>query len=92
MPRGDLAGCVDVLKKYEYNGTRLVANDALSKLTVEGAGMQRQSGVAAKLFSALAEKNIGIFIITTSETEISFCVDTKKAKDAIGVVSEAFSL
>jgi aspartokinase len=54
--------------------------------------MQQQTGVAAKLFGALAGKDIGIAIITTSETNISFCVETSKAVDAISVVAEAFCL
>ena len=92
MPRSDINACVEALKPYVTGAAEIIANDTLTKLTVEGAGMQRQSGVASRLFGALAEKNISIYIITTSETEISFCVDTNKAKDAISVVSEAFCL
>ncbi|MGI5849005.1 MAG: ACT domain-containing protein [Christensenellales bacterium] len=92
MQHSDLNKCTEILKKFGNNQLRIIANTSLSKLTVEGAGMQRQSGVASKLFGALAEKNIGIYIITTSETKICFCVDSEKAIDAISVVSEAFSL
>lgn len=92
MPHSDIKECASALKKHMYGDTKIITDESLTKLTVEGAGMQRQSGVAAKLFGALAEKEIGIYIITTSETKISFCVDSKKAKDAITVVSEAFSL
>lgn len=92
MPNSDIKECAGALKKYAYSDTKIIINENLAKLTVEGAGMQRQSGVASKLFGALAEKDIGIYIITTSETKISFCVDSLKSKDAIKVVSEAFSL
>lgn len=92
LPHSDVAECVKSLKKHAYGATKIITDESLTKLTVEGAGMQRQSGVASKLFGALAEKDIGIYIITTSETKISFCVDSKKAKDAVSVVSEAFSL
>ena len=71
---------------------KIIAGESLSKLTVEGPGMEHQSGVASRLFGALAEKNIGISIITTSETKISFCVDSDKSTEAIGVVAEAFCL
>jgi len=92
VPQSDLAECVSALKKHSYGAAKIITDESLTKLTVEGAGMQRQSGVAARLFGALAEKDIGIYIITTSETKISFCVDSAKEKDAIAAVSEAFSL
>ncbi len=92
LPRINLSECLKVIEPYKKEGTQIIENASLSKLTVEGAGMKRQSGVAARLFGALAEKNIGIAIITTSETNISFCVDTVKAPDAISVVAEAFCL
>lgn len=92
MPRGDLESCKNILKKYEGEGARIVAHASLSKLTVEGAGMQRQYGVASKLFGALAAKDISIDIITTSETKISFCVNAARALEAVSAVTKAFSL
>lgn len=92
LPRADLKSCLRVIAKYKKECAEIIETSSLSKLTVEGAGMQQQTGVAAKLFGALAEKNIGIAIITTSETNISFCIETSKAADAISVVAEAFCL
>lgn len=92
MPISDINDCSELLNKYIAGGTKIITDTKLSKLTIEGAGMQRQSGVASRLFGSLAEKEIGIYIITTSETKISFCVDTSKAKDAVSAVSKAFSL
>ena len=92
MPRGDLETCISILQKFELDGMHIIASASLSKLTVEGAGMQRQYGVASKLFEALAGRNIGIDIITTSETKISFCVDAARADEAVTAVAEAFSL
>lgn len=92
LPEKDLGDCVRIVNKYACGETQIIESSGLCKLTVEGAGMQHQSGVAAKLFGALAEKNIGISIITTSETVISFCVDGSDANNAISVVAEAFCL
>ena len=92
LPEKDLEDCVRIAEKYACGETQIIESSGLCKLTVEGAGMQHQSGVAAKLFGALAEKNIGISIITTSETVISFCVDGCDANSAISVVAEAFCL
>jgi aspartokinase len=92
LPREDLESCLAIIRKYEKNGARILSNASLSKLTVEGAGMQRQYGVASKLFGALAARDIGIDIITTSETKISFCVDEALSDRAISAVTKAFSL
>lgn len=92
LAEDDLEKCVDVVKKYATGETQIVQSGGLCKLTVEGAGMQHQSGVAARLFGALAEKDIGIYIITTSETIISFCVEAATTSNAISVVAEAFCL
>lgn len=57
----------------------------LTKLTLEGTGMALQHGVASRLLSALRRANIHVWLITTSETRIEFCVD---AVDAIKAVEE----
>ncbi|MBQ9942166.1 MAG: 4-hydroxy-tetrahydrodipicolinate reductase [Christensenellaceae bacterium] len=64
----------------------------LAKLTVEGMGMERKHGVAARLFSVLAERNVEVYVISTSETKISFCVDEADAKVAAATISEVFRL
>ncbi len=57
----------------------------MTKLTLEGSGMALQHGVASRLLSALRKAHIHIWLITTSETRIEFCVD---AIDAIRAVKE----
>ena len=92
MSGSDMDACISMLQKYACDSTSVISHSALSKLTMEGAGMQRQSGVASRLFGALAGSGIGIYIITTSDTNISFCIDTEKTKDAIRVIAKEFSL
>ena len=92
MTHSDVETCIAALRKYENDETAVITNSSLSKLIVEGAGMQRQSGVASRLFGALAGNGINIYIITTSDTNISFCVDTEKAKDAVSVIADEFSI
>jgi len=92
LPRAELKRSLEQLEKYKKDGVEIIATDALSKLTVEGPGMERQSGVAARLFGALAEKGIAISIITTSETKISFCVESERSTEAVGIVASAFYL
>lgn len=57
----------------------------MTKLTLEGSGMALQHGVASQLLSSLRKSSIHIWLITTSETRIEFCVD---AIDAIRAVKE----
>jgi aspartate kinase len=62
------------------------AYENISKLSVVGLGMNSQSGVAAKVFNLLAENNIPVSIVTTSEIKISYVIspdDQKKAIEAI---------
>ena len=49
----------------------------LVKLTVEGLGMERQSGIAAKVFALTGELGVSPHLVTTSPTEISLLIDAK---------------
>ncbi|HBM86792.1 MAG TPA: aspartate kinase, partial [Opitutae bacterium] len=67
------------------------AND-LAKVSVVGVGMRSHSGVAAKLFEALAEASVNIQLVSTSEIKISVGIDPKDAEDATRIVHAAFGL
>jgi len=67
-------------------------DDDVSKISVVGAGMATQSGVAERMFRALAEKGINILMITTSEIKISVLVERQFAQEALRAVHEAFTL
>ncbi|MAT15874.1 MAG: aspartate kinase [Planctomyces sp.] len=64
----------------------------LSKVSAVGRGMLTHSGVAAQMFKALADQNISISLITTSEIKISALVDREDAVKAINAVHAGFSL
>ncbi len=53
-----------------------------TKILLKGDGMRVESGVAAELFTVLADANIQVKLITTAETEISCLVDIKDAEKA----------
>ena len=55
-------------------------------------GMKTHSGVAATLFQALADANINIELITTSEIKISVVIDEDRADEAARVAHAAFKL
>jgi len=54
--------------------------------------MRTHSGVAAKMFGALAKHNINIMMISTSEIKISCIVDSKYTELAVRVLHDAFDL
>ena len=62
------------------------------KVSVVGVGMKSHSGVAAKAFTALAENNINIQMISTSEIKVSMVIHEKYGELAIRVLHEAFEL
>jgi aspartate kinase len=67
-------------------------DDDVSKVSVVGAGMATQSGVAHTMFRALADQQINIQMITTSEIKISVLVDRAHSQQALRTVHEAFQL
>jgi aspartate kinase len=64
----------------------------IAKVSVVGIGMRSHSGVAAKMFRALASKKINIEMISTSEIKISVVVGSENAENAVKVLHDAFGL
>lgn len=64
----------------------------IAKVSVVGVGMRSHSGVAAKMFSALASKKINIEMISTSEIKISCVIGRKYADIAVRAIHKAFGL
>ncbi|MBU1808244.1 MAG: ACT domain-containing protein, partial [Candidatus Omnitrophica bacterium] len=55
-------------------------------------GMRSHSGIAAKMFEALAEKGINIGMISTSEIKISCVVNAKYGQEAVRAIHSKFNL
>lgn len=66
--------------------------DRVAKVSVVGIGMRSNSGVAAQMFTALAENGVNIQLISTSEIKISVAIDLEKADQAVRVIHSAFGL
>jgi len=62
------------------------------KVSIVGVGMRSHAGVAAKMFSSLADEGINIMMISTSEIKISCVVSSKYAELAVRVLHDAFEL
>ena len=71
---------------------RAVYEDDLAKVSAVGVGMRVHTGVAERMFAALAEAGINIQNITTSEIKISCLIERRKGKRALRLVHDAFDL
>lgn len=67
-------------------------DEEVSKVSVVGLGMARQTGVARKMFRSLADAGVNILAITTSEIKISVLIARSQAQMALRVVHRAFEL
>ena len=79
-----------VAKDLKAEGT--IYADDVAKVSIVGVGMISQSGVAARMFQALAKENINIDMISTSEIKISCVVKAGQGKKAVQVLHKKFDL
>lgn len=88
----NLDEAVEVLRENQKRLTfhSIQADTEIAKLSVVGAGMVSNPGVAAKLFEALYNENINVEMISTSEIRITVIVDAKDGERAMNAVHEAF--
>lgn len=70
----------------------VVLDKKICKVSLVGVGMRSHAGVASKMFKALADENINIEIITTSEIKISVVIDEKYLELAVRALHSAFEL
>ena len=76
----------------QLSGSGIICDDNVSKVSIVGAGMQTNPGVASKMFEALAEAGINIQMISTSEIKISVLVALEDSDRAVKSIHEAFDL
>ncbi|HEX4142315.1 MAG TPA: aspartate kinase [Pirellulales bacterium] len=76
----------------ELQAKRVSHDDDVAKVSVVGRGMARQTGVARRMFHALADAGTNIQMISTSEIKISVLVSRSQATSALRTVHQAFEL
>ena len=76
----------------EIGADRLEVDEDVAKVSIIGVGMISHSGVAARMFSVLAQEGINIMMISTSEIKISCVVKEKYTELAVTVLHSAFGL
>ena len=90
----DLQKTLDLLEENKdfIKAREVKSRSDVSKVSIVGAGMVNNSGVAAKMFEALYEAHININMIATSEIKISVIVDQKDAEAAVVAIHDKFLL
>ncbi|MFO7159884.1 MAG: aspartate kinase [[Clostridium] cellulosi] len=73
-----------------FKGKSITYDDHISKVSIVGAGMESNPGVAAKMFEALYDANINIQMISTSEIKISVLIDRDDSEKAVKAIHERF--
>lgn len=94
VPKVDFKKALKLVKKTgeEIKAQEVLADENIAKVSIVGAGMVSHAGVASKMFTALANENINILMISTSEIKISCVVDAKYGELAARVLHQAFGL
>lgn len=94
VTEGDLDEVLRLLN--EHNSTikadEIKSSKDVSKVSIVGAGMVNNSGVAATMFEALSDAHINISMIATSEIKISVLVNRKDAERAVVAIHDKFML
>ncbi len=94
VAKEDLRRASEVMKKVvgELDARGLTCDEEIAKVSLIGAGMKTHPGVAADMFSVLAEKNINIEMISTSSIKVSCVIRAREVERAVRAVHEKFGL
>lgn len=94
LPKTDLYMALQILDGFKEKifTFSYESYENITKLSVVGLGMNSQSGVAAKVFNLLAENDIPVSIVTTSEIKISYIISPDDQQKAIVAIAREFDL
>jgi aspartate kinase len=94
VPKTDARKVMEVMRKVvaEIGAKSVDVKEDIAKISIVGVGMRSHSGVAARMFSALAKEGINIMMISTSEIKISCVIEAKYTELAVRVLHEAFEM
>jgi aspartate kinase len=93
VPRDDLRVARSAIEPLSGEAfERLSTYEDMGKVSIIGAGMRSHPGVAAKVFSVLAEEGVNIDMISTSPIKISCVIDLDRVPQAVQALHSAFEL
>ena len=93
--RGEYQKALDVLardKGRNFSAREIIGDSRICKVSLVGIGMRSHAGIAAKMFKTLADEQINIQMISTSEIKTSVVIDEKYLELAVRVLHRAFEL
>jgi aspartate kinase len=92
IDKADLLKARRVLESIQPSAgfKEVISSESIGKLSIVGVGMRSHTGVAARMFEALAEAGVNIDMISTSEIKISVVIDLAKGDAAIQAVHSVF--
>ena len=93
--RGEYQKALDVLSRERaksFKAREIIGDNRICKVSVVGIGMRSHTGIASKMFKALADEGINIQMISTSEIKISVVIDEKYLELAVRVLHQVFEL
>ena len=76
----------------EIGAEKVLGDENIAKVSIIGVGMRNHAGVAQKMFETLANENINIVMISTSEIKVSCAIEEKYTELAVRVLHKAFGL
>ena len=91
VPRNEADAAANAVRLAVPEG-QVIVDDNLAKLSVTGVGMRTHTGVATRMFGALADRNINIAMISTSEVRLNVITDEAVGQAGIACLREAFHL
>lgn len=88
----DLGQAKQIVDKVadELNAVAVLIEQDVAKVSIVGAGMLGNPGIAARMFKALSEANINLDVISTSEISISCLIKADKIKEAVNAIHDEF--
>ena len=93
--RGEYQKALDVLAREKgkgFSAREIIGDNRICKVSLVGIGMRSHVGIAAKMFKTLADEQINIQMISTSEIKTSVVIDEKYLELAVRVLHRAFEL
>ncbi|MFT4630276.1 MAG: aspartate kinase [Arenicella sp.] len=94
VPREDYETSMKILEKLvvELDAKDVKGDNKIAKISIVGVGMRSHSGVANTMFKTLADNDINIQMISTSEIKVSVIIDESKLDHAVQELHSAFEL
>jgi aspartate kinase len=94
LPKADLDKAIPLVQQVarEIKAANVCTDDCIAKVSAVGIGMKNHPGVAARMFKALADDNINIQMISTSEIRVSCVIESKYGELAVRTLHSAFGL